>query len=56
MNYLLFMLTHKLYMLLLILFIKFFVIQISYHVTWYLTLHGKSREDFYLGGFNFTTF
>ena len=48
-NTLLFMSIHKVYTSLLIMFIKFFVIQISYHGI-------QFREDFYSRGFNFAIF
>ena len=48
-NNLVFMSIHKLNMLLLIMFIKLFVVQNSYHGI-------KFREDFYSRGFYFATF
>ena len=48
-NTLLFMSIHKVYTSLLIMFIKFFVIQISYHGI-------QFREDFYSRVFNFAIF
>ena len=50
-NTLLFMSIHKVYTSLLIMFIKFFVIQISYHGIQFRVC--KFREDFYSRGFNF---
>ena len=54
MNILLFMSIHKVYMSLLIMFIKFFGIQISYHGIQFRVC--KFREDFYSQGFNFAIF
>ena len=53
-NTLLFMSIHKVYTSLLIMFIKFFVIQISYHAVPFRVC--KFREDFYSWGFNFAIF
>ena len=53
-NTLLFMSIHKVYTSLLIMFIKFFVIQISYHGIQFRVC--KFREDFYSWGFNFAIF
>ena len=53
-QWILFTSIHKVYMSLLIMFIKFFVIQISYHGIQFRAC--KFREDFYSRGFNFAIF